>query len=328
MKKLLCLFSLLFIVFSIHAQDLKFNPNGKFKIVQFTDIHYIYNDTRSDIALERIQEVLDTEKPDLVLFTGDLIYGKPAEQGIRTVLQQVANQKTPFAVTFGNHDDEYGLSREELLKIIQTIPYNLTRTTIGISGVTNFILPIKSSDGKKNAEILYVFDSHSYSQIEDIEGYGYIHFDQIQWYCEQSRKYTEANKGTPLPSLAFFHIPLPEYSQAATDENASLFGNRKEKACTPLLNSGLFTAIKERKDVEGIFVGHDHDNDYAVMWQGVLLAYGRYTGGNTVYNNLPNGARVIELTEGEEGFHTWIHTTKNHIEQQVKFPDSFLKTNK
>ena len=54
-------------------------------------------------------------------------------------------------------------------------------------------------------------------------------------------------------------------------------------------------------DVEGIFVGHDHDDDYAVMWHGVLLAYGRYTGGDTVYNNLPNGARVIELTEGEKG---------------------------
>ena len=25
-------------------------------------------------------------------------------------------------------------------------------------------------------------------------------------------------------------------------------------------------------DVEGIFVGHDHDDDYAVMWHGVLLA--------------------------------------------------------
>lgn len=81
-------------------------------------------------------------------------------------------------------------------------------------------------------------------------------------------------------------------------------------------------------DIEAIFVGHDHDNDYAVMWQGVLLAYGRYTGGNTVYNNLPNGARVIELTEGVQGFHTWIRTANNQIEQYVKFPESFLKPNK
>lgn len=25
-------------------------------------------------------------------------------------------------------------------------------------------------------------------------------------------------------------------------------------------------------DIEGVFVGHDHDNDYAVMWQGILFS--------------------------------------------------------
>lgn len=50
-----------------NAQTLKFNANGKFKIVQFTDVHYIYNDPRSDVSIERINEVLDAEKPDLVI---------------------------------------------------------------------------------------------------------------------------------------------------------------------------------------------------------------------------------------------------------------------
>lgn len=257
-----------------------------------------------------------------------MIYGKPAEEGMRTVLNLVSKREIPFAVTFGNHDNEQGLTREELFKIIQSIPHNLTTTTEGISGVTNFILPLKSSDGSKDAEILYVFDSHSYSQIKGIGGYDYIDFDQIQWYRENSRKYTEANGGNPVPSLAFFHIALPEYNQAASDETAVLFGIRKERACAPRLNSGLFTAMKEMGDVEGIFVGHDHDDDYAVMWHGVLLAYGRYTGGDTVYNNLPNGARVIELTEGEKGFRSWIRLKDNHIEQEVKFPESFLKPRK
>lgn len=57
------------------------------------------------------------------------------------------------------------------------------------------------------------------------------------------------------------------------------------------LNTGMFAAMKASGDVMGTFVGHDHDNDYAVMWKDILLAYGRYTGGNTVYNHLPNGAR-------------------------------------
>ena len=65
---------------SAQQQTLRFNKDGKFKIVQFTDVHYIYNDPRSDISVERINQVLDLEKPDLVLFTGDVIYGKPAEE--------------------------------------------------------------------------------------------------------------------------------------------------------------------------------------------------------------------------------------------------------
>lgn len=168
-------------------------------------------------------------------------------------------------------------------------------------------------------------DSPSYSQINGIGGYDYIKFDQIQWYRENSAKYTKQNGGTPIPSLAFFHIALPEYNQAASDETAILVGTRKEKACAPQLNSGLFASMKEMGDIQGVFVGHDHDDDYAVYWKGILLAYGRYTGGDTVYNNLTNGARVIEMTEGENGFKTWIHLKGNEIINKVNYPSDFIK---
>jgi len=304
---------------------LQFNKDGKFKIVQFTDVHYIHNNPKSAISIERINEVLDAEKPDLVLFTGDVIYGKPAEEGMRTILNLASKRKIPFGMTFGNHDNEQGLTRTELFDIIKTIPYNLTDSVAGVSGASNYILPVKSSDGKKDATVLYCMDSHSYSQIGGIGGYDYIKFDQIQWYRENSAKYTRQNGGTPVPSLAFFHIALPEYNQAASDETAILVGTRKERACAPQLNSGLFTSMKEMGDIQGVFVGHDHDDDYAVYWKGILLAYGRYTGGDTVYNNLTNGARVIEMTEGENGFKTWIRLKDNEIINKVNYPSDFIK---
>ena len=40
--------------------------------------------------------------------------------------------------------------------------------------------------------------------------------------------------------------------------------------------------------------------------RGILLAYGRYTGGDTVYNDIPNGARVILLKENSNIFSTWV----------------------
>ncbi len=305
--------------------ELRFNREGKFKIVQFTDMHFRYGDPASDIALERINEVLEVEKPDFVIFTGDVIYSAPAEEGMRTVLELVAKRKIPFGVVCGNHDDEQGMSRGELLEVIRTIPYNLTARADGISGETNFILPVKSSRGDKAALVLYCFDSHSYSSVKGVRGYDFLKPDQIAWYRDNSRKYTEANGGRPLPSLAFFHIPLPEYNQAAGDEEAVLVGTRMEKACAPALNSGMFAAMKEQKDIVGIFVGHDHDNDYVVDWKGILLGYGRYTGGNTVYNDLPNGARVIEMTEGRHGVRTWVRVKGGRVINPVDYPEDFRK---
>ena len=62
---------------------LKFNPDKKIKIVQLTDLHVKWQDPRSDIAFERMNQVLDDEKPDLVIFTGDIIYSKPALENMR-----------------------------------------------------------------------------------------------------------------------------------------------------------------------------------------------------------------------------------------------------
>ncbi|MDR1169367.1 MAG: metallophosphoesterase family protein [Prevotellaceae bacterium] len=328
MKRILILVCIAFIgTVSINAQNmLKFNADKKFKIVQFTDVHYVSGEKLCDVALENMKAILDAENPDFVMFSGDVIFGKPADKSMREAISAVSERKIPFAVTFGNHDDEWDMTRKQLYDLIKEIPGNLTSTTEGLTGVTNFILPVLSSESGKTTFLLYTFDSNAYSRLQGVEGYDYIHFDQVAWYREKSREFTSKNGGTPIPSLAFFHIPLPEYNQAASDEKASLIGTRKEKACAPELNTGMFAAIREMGDIMATFVGHDHDDDYAVYWHGVMLAYGRFTGGDNVYNNIkPNGARIIELTEGERSFRTWIRLHDGNVIHDIKYPDSFLK---
>ena len=79
---------------------------------------------------------------------------------------------------------------------------------------------------------------------------------------------------------------FPEYR--AELPRVGFFG---EPVCDPQLNSGLFNAMLECGDVMGVFCGHDHNNDYAINNRGILLAYGRYSGGDTVYNDIPNGTQ-------------------------------------
>ncbi len=329
MMKRFC-FLLVFMTISLprlmaqHA-GLKFNDSGEFKIVQFTDVHFKYGNPASDIALERIDEVLDIEKPDLVVVTGDVIFSSPAEDGMRTVLEKISSHDVPFVVTFGNHDDEQGLTRAQLYDIIRSVPGNI-QPDRGDCDSPDYTLSVKSSDGTgRDMAALYFFDSHSYSRLDGVGGYDWLTFSQVSYYREQSAAFTAANSGTPLPSLAFFHIPLPEYNQAASSENAILIGTRMEKACAPVLNTGMFAAMKEAGDVMGMFVGHDHDNDYTVMWHGILLGYGRYTGGNTVYNHLSNGARVIVLKEGLRTFDTWIDLEGGNRIDVTVYPDSYVR---
>lgn len=309
---------------ALHAQtpELKFNTDGKFKIVQFTDVHWVYGNPKSAIAGERIAEVLDAEKPDLVVLTGDIVFAKPAKEGMEAALAPIITRGIPFAVTFGNHDDEHDLSRKQLLELVQGMKGNLSSSTEGITGVTNYTLKLHSSKDNSTAAVLYIFDSNSYSRNEKVKGYGWIEHDQIGWYMKQSAAYKAENEGKPLPALAFFHIPLPEFNEAVRDESAFMIGSRKEAACSPKINSGLATAMLDAGDVMGVFVGHDHINDYAVNWRGILMAYGRYTGGDTVYNNITdgNGARVIELTEGAREFKTWIRIKDGRTMYHLDFP--------
>ena len=192
---------------------------------------------------------------------------------------------------------------------------------------TDYSLPILSSNGKRTAAVLYCIDTHNKPAIGGIGGYQWISHNQITWYRQRSMVYKQKNGGRPVPSLAFLHIPLPEFNYATDNTQCPMYGSRLEKAYSPSLNSGMFASIKEMGDIMGVFCGHDHDNDYAVSYFNVLLAHGRFSGGNTEYNHLKSGARVIVLKEGKCEFDTWIREVGGNVLYRTTYPKSYVKDN-
>lgn len=303
---------------------LKFNPDGKFKIIQFTDVHYQKLNKESAVALELINEVLDAEKPDFVVFTGDVIYAKPVKEGLDDVFDPVSKRGIPWAYVFGNHDDEFGETRQQLMDYSTQKPYCLAQAgDKSLSGIGNYILEVRNASDSVGA-LLYFFDSGAYTPIKKMGTYDWLRLDQINWYAQQSAAYTASNKGNPYPALAFFHIPLAEYPLMKAAKDPKIIGNKDETECNGKLNSGMFTAMRMAGDVMGTFVGHDHDNDYIGEYNGIYLAYGRFSGGKTVYNNLgKNGCRVIELTNGKREFNTYIRLRGGEKLYPVNYPNTF-----
>ncbi len=346
--------------------SLKFSGDGKFKIVQFTDMHFGDDKEEDRISdgktADLVQRIIASEKPDLIVLTGDMIWshGVPdPKASFRRALAPVVASGLPWAAVFGNHDAEARVTHEELLAIQQENDKCLSVAgPADIHGTGNYVLTVQGSEGEA-AAALYFFDS-GINAPEPIGGYAWIHTDQVNWYTQQARQLAEragtgigpearaatgsaavagleivegpeattgsgtavdvgavsvgvsgtvsgavskAVSAAPLPALAFFRIPVPEYDEVW--EAGLATGTKEERVECPKINTGLFGAMVQMGDVMGTFVGHDHDNDYCGTLHGIRLCYGRVTGYNC-YGKLQRGARVIQLTEGRRDFETWI----------------------
>lgn len=290
---------------------LKFNCDGSFKIVQITDTHFKWGKKASDKAIACITEVIDAEDPDFVIFTGDQVYSKGVENSLKALTAPLIERGIPYAAVFGNHDHQFDMTRPEMYDLVQSQDCCVMPPR-GDADSPDYALPVYSNDGRTVKRVLYCMDTHDKSAANQIGGgYDWLTFSQIEWYRKTSDNYTRVNGGAPVGALLFIHIPLPEYKLAAEAAPDKVLGRWKEKdkkICCSALNSGMFTAMKEQGDITAVFCGHDHDNDFLTTYRDVLLAYGRYSGGKTVYNHLgTNGARVIVLDEkSPKAVKTWI----------------------
>lgn len=298
---------------------LKFDANGNFKIVQFTDIH---EGPTPDKTIDVMNKILDYEKPNLVLLTGDIIDGAcktldGVKKAITDIAEPMETRGIPWAIVFGNHDDEHGLmSKKDMMKYYMTFKHNISQIGYETSDrIGNYNILVENSKTSVPSLNIYMMDSGKYA-LKFIAGYNWIKFTQILWYkclsSKLSRKYKKL-----IPALMFFHIPLPEFKTAW--QKGEKDGVRLEEECSPKINTHLFKAIVKTGDVKGVFVGHDHLNNYCATLNGIKLGYGNYTGyGGYGRDDFPKGARVFLINECDPAkFKTWIRRESDNALTQI-----------
>lgn len=298
---------------------MRFNfNNNRFRILMIADTQEgkkVNPDTLNlfEAAVERV-------RPDFVVYSGDQIWGKrnfnsnpsEVERVLRELTSPITDRNIPFAVCFGNHDRQVGLSNLEQFEIYKKIKGFSGENAPDIDGVGNQCIEI--ADNGKVKYLLYLFDSHSNLKI----GYDCVHKNQIDWYRTVRDDYEKMNNGV-VPSVVIQHIPVCEVfellNKVKSTKKGSVRGFRthdgeyfvlnknrvnadgfmKESPADPQENSGEFSAFCEKGDVKGLYFGHDHNNSFHGNINGIDVGYTQGAGFNVYGPGLDRGVRVIDL---------------------------------
>jgi len=287
------------------SHTLNFSPEGKFKILQLTDLHY-GEGSYTDQNTQRLQaELIERVQPDVVVVTGDVVsgyayHGQPNffEDAWEKFSQPFIDNDIYYAFTIGNHDAQGDVEPKTIYELEKKNKFSLCALSQeGSFDHFNYYLPVYSGLQKGNvSSFLWVFDSHSVGCSQESNSWGCVGDPEIEWYHKNSQE-LKKKYGSNVHHLGFFHIPVPEYMDLYNDYE--FYGHRNEDASCPLINTGFFDALKKNGDIQAIFVGHDHLNDYGGYIDNIELVYGRrmgYAGYGHLFG-FQRGARVIELTE-------------------------------
>ena len=185
-----------------------------------------------------------------------------------------------------------------------------------MDGVSNFLLPIRSSDGSRVAFAVWGLDTHNLSDGLKLRNginlrqahqapalpYGtshwdFVHFNQLRWYYDTSEA-LEAYNGAPVDALMLMHAPILEFGICMKNpERTSLEGNALETLYSGSLNSGLFSTVLQRGDVRAIVSGHMHDNNFAADYCGIKLCFDGAIGFRGTKEDERRCARIFEINE-------------------------------
>ena len=153
------------------------------------------------------------------------------------------------------------------------------------------------------------------------KSYSAIDYSQIAWYewVLKGVEKTNIDNGFTLNSMpestCLFHIPLNEYYDAYKEWLTAIRDNDVEKVnlmqaegrmrmlegvASATINTGMFAKMKALGSTKNVIVGHDHINDFSLVYQGIRLTYGVKTGNKCYWteDGSMNGGTKLTISAG------------------------------
>lgn len=246
------------------------------KILIVADVHNRPNGSAK--TLERIEKAIKNTPCDLIVFLGDIVHGPATPVNYEYYLRQVLDLTgdIPFATVFGNHDDECGTSKEEILAVMQSYKNCLTKGR-------DYALD-------RMGETLIFLDSGAYY---DGEGSFY---DTVK--PEQIEFAKSCVKDKSKKAILFQHIIVPDIMELLSRSRIWTFGavygegsfykfkkgvrfkgRLGEPPCPPDINTGELKELAPY--VKAMCFGHDHKNTFELDLMGVRLIQCAGSGSNS-----------------------------------------------
>ncbi len=316
-----------------NTNAIKFRPDGKLIVMQVSDTQDMKYVRKAMVNM--LDKAYDKLRPDLVLFTGDNILGnhlldarfgnrqvasgkaatlKIMRESIRHIVKPLEERKIPFAIIFGNHDDMNLVSKDEQADIYRSSPMCLPMNTRnGKVDCDTYNIPVCSSDGEKILFNFWMLDSAWYDKKEN-KCYTAIKPETVEWYKKTSAELKEKNGGTPVPSLVFAHIPVPEINNLVEQCGQNDIGALKTPIGWYRLrpdmargtmgelpsvlddSSDIFNVALECGDVRGFVSGHDHRNCFEGKYKGIDFIQ-TSCASFRCYGDKTRGVRIFEFDE-------------------------------
>ncbi len=169
---------------------------------------------------EPIRRAVEAAKPDLIIITGDIVYGEFDDSGraLDGFIAFMESFAIPWAPVFGNHDNESAIGVIEQCRRYTAAEHCLfARGTT--DGNSNYVLGIYDvgADGSRTlSRVLYMMDSNTCyggtdPNIVRISGFTE---KQKQWLLDCADAVRESYS---VPGFVCFHVPVSDYIRAMID---------------------------------------------------------------------------------------------------------------